>query len=219
MTAGKRAFDIGLAILLLPVLLLPGLLVGFLVLILDGRPALYASPRVKQPGRVFSLWKFRTMAPDVSGPERGVTGGDKQHRITTIGGRLRRTRLDELPQLWNVLRGDISFVGPRPPAPLYVNRFPKIYRAVLRSRPGITGLASVIFHAHEEWLLRKTKSPEETSAVYERRCIPRKAHLDLIYQRNQTLGLDLYILYLTAGRFLPLPGRRLNRLKRRANRT
>ncbi len=107
---------------------------------------------------------------------------------------LRRTRLDELPQLWNILRGDMSFVGPRPPLRMYVERFPGLYAQVLRSRPGVTGLATLVFHRREAELLRGCRSAEETDTVYVRRCVPVKARLDLIYQRRRNVCFDLAIL-------------------------
>ncbi|MGC9369396.1 MAG: sugar transferase [Paracoccaceae bacterium] len=198
MTFSKRVFDIVLA-LALSVLLLPVLLVVLAVMWLrDGRPLFYVSERMKTADEPFRLWKLRTMRPD-SG-DRGVSGGDKAHRVTRTGRMLRRYRLDEIPQLWNVLRGDMSFVGPRPPLREYVERFPETYREVLRSRPGITGLATEVFHAHEEWLLAKCETPEETDAVYARACVPRKARLDLIYQRHQSLCFDLVLLSRTAAK-------------------
>ena len=119
-----------------------------------------------------------------------------------MGRFLRRARLDEIPQLWNVIRGDMSFVGPRPPLRLYVERFPEIYGKVLRSRPGITGLATLKFHAHEEWILKSCKTAEETDFAYSRRCVPQKARLDLIYQRHQSLCFDLSLLGGTVARVL-----------------
>jgi len=198
MTFTKRVFDIVLAVLL-SVLLLPVLLVVLAVMwVRDGRPLFYVSERMKTADEPFQLWKLRTMRPD-SG-DRGVSGGDKAHRVTRTGRMLRRYRLDEIPQLWNVLRGDMSFVGPRPPLREYVERFPETYREVLRSRPGITGLATEVFHTHEEWLLEKCDTPEETDAVYARACVPRKARLDLIYQRHQSLCFDLVLLSRTAAK-------------------
>ena len=124
----------------------------------------------------------------------GVSGGDKSDRITRTGTFLRRTRIDELPQIWNVLRGDISFVGPRPPLRLYVEQFPELYVQVLQSRPGVTGLASVYFHRHEEYLLADCDTAAQTDSVYARRCIPRKAHIDLLYQAHQSICLDISIM-------------------------
>lgn len=198
MTAGKRLLDLTLALLLAVILAGPTVAIALLILIRDGRPVLYLSERMRSPDRAFQLWKFRTMR--VVSDDSGVSGGDKQSRITPTGRFLRRTRLDEIPQLWNVLKGDMSFVGPRPPLRQYVERFPRIYQRVLKSRPGVTGLATLHFHRHEERLLRSCKTPEETDRVYETRCIPRKAQLDLLYQRQQTLCLDLILILKTISR-------------------
>ena len=195
MTLQKRLFDLAIALVLSLVLLPVFLIVAALILIKDGRPILYVSERMKTPDTGINLYKFRTMRP--SKEDTGVSGGDKGDRITKYGCALRRTRLDELPQLWNVLKGDISFVGPRPPLRQYVEQFPEIYGPVLRSRPGITGLASLKFHAYEERLLANTKTVAETDNVYKRICIPRKAALDILYQKNQTLCFDLYIMIKT----------------------
>lgn len=195
MTLSKRAFDIVVA-LMLAVPLLPVIgIVAALILLLDGRPVFYLSERMSTPDRGFQLVKFRTMRPEVR--DHGVSGGNKSSRITALGSVLRKTRLDELPQLWNVLVGDISFVGPRPPLRQYVELFPDLYAHVLRSRPGITGLASVYFHAHEEKLLSDCRTAEETNLVYSRRCIPRKAQLDLIYQQNRSICYDVRIMLMT----------------------
>ncbi len=198
MTLSKRLFDIALALVLAALLLLPALLIAALILMRDGRPILYRSERMRAPGRPFLLWKFRTMR--VAAADSGVSGGDKVARITPTGRFLRRTRLDEIPQLWNVLRGDMSFVGPRPPLRQYVDRFPGLYARVLQSRPGITGLATLHFHRHEEWLLARCATPEDTDRVYETRCIPRKARLDLIYQNRRSLCLDAAIILRTGAR-------------------
>jgi lipopolysaccharide/colanic/teichoic acid biosynthesis glycosyltransferase len=195
MTLPKRLFDLAIALVLSLLLLPVFLIVAALILIKDGHPILYVSERMKSLDTGFNLFKFRTMKP--SKEDTGVSGGDKGDRITKYGYAFRRTRLDELPQLWNVLKGDISFVGPRPPLRQYVEQFPEIYGPVLRSRPGITGLASLKFHAHEERLLANTKTVAETDNVYKRICIPRKAALDIIYQKNQTLCFDLYIMIIT----------------------
>ncbi|HBG97881.1 MAG TPA: sugar transferase [Rhodobacteraceae bacterium] len=201
MTPGKRLMDIGLA-LVLGTFLLPVLAILMLVIALrDGRPVLYGSERMRAPGRPFTLWKLRTMTVDAA--DSGVSGGDKAARITPTGRLLRRTRLDELPQLWNILRGDLSFVGPRPPLRQYVERFPALYAEVLQSRPGVTGLATLTYHRHEERLLARCATAAETDAVYARACIPRKARLDLIYRQNRTLCWDLVLIARTAGRVLP----------------
>ncbi len=192
MTFSKRLLDIIGSILLL-ILLGPILLIiALTILVLDGRPVFYIAERMKSLSEGFALIKFRTMKP-VDG-DSGVSGGDKSDRITRTGPFLRRTRLDELPQLWNVLRGDVSFIGPRPPLRQYVERFPELYAQVLKSRPGVSGLASIYFHSHEEHLLARSNSREETDAIYIRACIPRKARLDLIYQVNRNFCFDIALM-------------------------
>lgn len=200
MTFQKRLFDLCLALLLTCILAVP-LALLILVLWLKGEgPIFYVSERMKSPTQGFALIKFRTMR--AAAENAGVSGADKADRITPIGHMLRRTRLDELPQLWNVLRGDISFVGPRPPLREYVERFPDVYDQVLVSRPGITGLATIKFHKHESWWLQQSSSAAETDAIYVAHCIPRKARLDLIYQSQQSVCFDIKILCETAAPLL-----------------
>ena len=212
MTPAKRLSDILLALALCLILAVPfGLLMVWLLL-RQGRPVFYVSERMRSPTRGFSLWKLRTMTPNQSG-SIGATGGDKSSRITPIGHFLRQSRLDEIPQLWNVLRGDMSFVGPRPPLREFVERFPSVYAQVLKSRPGITGLATLTYHRHEANLLAHSTSRYETDAIYVRRCIPRKAQIDLMYQRNRTICMDFSLMLQTLNHAL------VKRRQRRAART
>jgi lipopolysaccharide/colanic/teichoic acid biosynthesis glycosyltransferase len=200
MTPAKRLLDLALVLILGAILVLPTVLIALWLLLAEGRPVFYVSERMRGPNRPFRLWKFRTMA--VSTADSGVSGGDKSDRVTHTGRILRKLRLDEAPQLWNILRGDMSFVGPRPPLRRYVERFPDLYARVLRSRPGLTGLATLRFRRHEERLLARCTTAAETDAVYARRCVPRKARLDLIYQRHRTLCMDLAILRETIAQVL-----------------
>lgn len=195
MTPQKRILDVFFAILL--VIILGPILIGLLVylLIKQGRPLFYVAERMKTPDQAFGLWKLRTMT--VVDGDQGVSGGNKASRVTPTGRWLRAKRLDEFPQLWNVLKGDLSFVGPRPPLREYVERFPDVYQKVLQSRPGVTGLATLRFHRHEERLLAKCDTPEETDRVYSSACIPRKAKLDLVYQRNQSICFDFALVFET----------------------
>jgi len=200
MTPAKRALDIVLALALAAILALPFALLLAVLWAVEGRPLFYVAERMRAPGRPFRLFKLRTMRPAPA--DRGVSGADKASRISAMGRFLRRSRLDEIPQLWNVLKGDMSFVGPRPPLREYVERFPDLYARVLQSRPGITGLATLHFHRHEEWLLAQCHTPDQTDRIYARRCVPRKARLDLIYQRRRTLCLDLALMVETLRRVL-----------------
>lgn len=197
MTWRKRIFDLFFATLLVFILGPTILYLTIKIWWLQGRPVFYVAERMRSPKRSFRLWKFRTMT--VVDEDSGVSGGDKEARITPLGARLRAKRMDEFPQLWNVLKGDLSFVGPRPPLREYVDQFPDLYAEVLKSRPGITGLATIRFHKHEDRLLARCKTPEETDRVYTRICIPRKARLDLIYQRNQNTCYDFDLVFQTIG--------------------
>ncbi|MFZ7091048.1 sugar transferase [Primorskyibacter sp. 2E233] len=198
MTPFRRLIDILSAFVLGTVLMPLILWVTVLLLVKEGRPILYKAERMKTPDTAFLLWKFRTMRHDDG--DRGVSGGDKVNRITETGALLRRKRLDELPQLFNLLRGDVSLVGPRPPLRRYVEMYPRIYREVLTSRPGITGLASVVFHKHEEKLLAACKTAQETEDVYCRRCIPRKAQIDKLYEPRRNICSDFRVMFATVFR-------------------
>jgi lipopolysaccharide/colanic/teichoic acid biosynthesis glycosyltransferase len=191
----KRLFDLTLAlVLLLPLSIVMGI-VAVLLLIQQGRPILYFAERMRAPGQPFTQLKFRTMIGEDK--DSGATGAHKHWRITPLGRFLRRSRLDELPQLFNILRGDMSFVGPRPPLREYVERFPAVYSQVLKSRPGVTGLATLIYHRHEDRILARCTSAEATERAYYRRCLPAKLKIDLIYQRHRDIRLDLWIMWNT----------------------
>lgn len=200
MTLAKRLLDIVLALLFGALLLGPLVVLALVLLLSDGRPIFYVSERMRSPGESFWLVKLRTMRPDPT--DSGVSGGDKARRIFPLGQWMRRTRADEIPQLWNILKGDMSFVGPRPPLRQYVKRFPDLYARVLQSRPGVTGLATLVYHGHEERLLLRCATRAQTDAVYARNCVPRKARIDLIYQRRRTVCLDLWLIWLTAVRLI-----------------
>src|SRR5690606_268547 len=126
MTLAKRCLDIFCSLGLILLLALP---FGMFLLWLrarEGGPIFHVSERMRGVDHPFKLWKLRTMTVVSEAQNAGVSGGDKVGRVTPMGRKLRRYRLDEIPQLWNVLKGDMSFVGPRPPLRLYVERFPEI---------------------------------------------------------------------------------------------
>lgn len=216
MTWTKRLFDLTI-LLLISWMVVPVLLYAMVLLWRrDGRPLFYVSERMSALNKPFWFWKLRTMRPDPA--DRGVSGGDKADRLTSTGHLLRRTRADELPQAWNILRGDLSLVGPRAPLRIYVEAFPEVYGRVLQSRPGITGLATLVYSHHEQQILAQCTTPEETDAAYRRRCIPYKARLDILYQQNSGMKTDLWLIGVTAARaFKLLPGhsRRLPRPRQR----
>jgi lipopolysaccharide/colanic/teichoic acid biosynthesis glycosyltransferase len=193
----KRTFDIAASLLGLILLSPLFLLIGAAVKLQDGGPALYRSKRVGKDGRIFSLYKFRSMVLGADGIGGGITvGGDK--RITRVGRFFRNTKLDELPQLFNVLKGDMSFVGPRPEDPRYVMFYTKEQRLVLASRPGITSPASLAYRS-EEALLTGDSSLER----YRQEILPHKLSIDLEYQRTRTFWSDINVILLTMGRLRP----------------
>ncbi|MFT7058270.1 MAG: lipopolysaccharide/colanic/teichoic acid biosynthesis glycosyltransferase [Pseudorhodobacter sp.] len=195
MPISKRLLDLTLVVLLSTILVVPFSILLMIMLFTEGRPLFYVAERMKAPGRPFLLWKLRTMT--MAAQESGVSGGDKTGRITPLGAFIRKARMDEVPQIWNVLKGDMSFVGPRPPLREYVERFEPIYAEVLKSPTGITGLASLRFHGREEKLLTACTDAAETDRTYAERCVPTKAKLDLIYQRNWSICFDLKLIWET----------------------
>lgn len=219
-TSGKRALDLALALMLVAILAVPFLVLVLLLLLVEGRPLFHIGERMMTPERSFRLVKLRSMRP-AAGAD-GVTGGDKDGRMSRLQRLLRASRMDEIPQLWNVIRGEMSLVGPRPPLRAIVRAYPALYAQVLRSRPGITGLASLRFHAHEERILGRCATAGEADSAYRRRCIARKARIDLIYQRNRTVWLDLRLIAETAlfplRRAAPMLWRGLRRRLRRGGR-
>ena len=189
----KRIFDfvcafIGL-ILLSPLLLV----VALFNRLLDGGPVFYLQKRVGYKGKSFSIWKFRTMNPDAekNGPSLTI-GRDK--RVTQFGYFLRRYKIDELPQLINVLIGDMSFVGPRPEVKKYVSKYSPEQKKVLDLVPGITDLASIRFRNESEELA-KQKDPE---SYYVNVVMPEKIRLNLEYHRkNSSIVSDIKIIFKT----------------------
>ena len=211
----KRTFDIVFALVLLVPLSVFMAVVALVLLVAQGRPILYTAPRMKTTTETFPHMKFRTML--LADNDHGVTGAHKAWRITRIGAFLRRTRIDELPQLFNILRGDMSFVGPRPTIPEYIAKFPEEYGRALECRPGVTGLATLIYHRHEGKILDACHDAQETQDAYCRRCLPMKLRIERIYGENQSLMLDLWIMWRTVVMVMfptipPRPHRRRSRL-------
>jgi lipopolysaccharide/colanic/teichoic acid biosynthesis glycosyltransferase len=190
--AAKRVYDVFFSVCGLVILSPLFLLTAILIKIADGGPVFYRQRRVGLHGRPFLICKFRTMGPQADRVGPSVTKfGDT--RITGVGRILRRTKLDELPQLWNVIRGEMSLVGPRPEVPAYVGHYTPEQRNILNLKPGITDLASIYFR-EEELLLRNAEDVEE---FYVRHCVPRKLQLDLEYARRANLFSDTWIILQT----------------------
>ena len=156
----------------------------------DGSPIFFRQTRLGRFGRAFGLLKFRTMRVAVSGPQ--ITARPDS-RVTRVGRVLRKYKLDELPQLWNVLKGDMRLVGPRPEVPAYVDLDDRAWQAVLAVRPGITDLASLIYRNEEE-VLARAENPERH---YRERILPEKLRLNLVYLERRSFWLDIKLILLT----------------------
>jgi lipopolysaccharide/colanic/teichoic acid biosynthesis glycosyltransferase len=198
---GKRALDILSAtaglILLSPVL---GLVACCIKLNSRG-PVLYRQLRVGKDGRPFQIMKFRSMVMQASKTDLGITI-DGDPRVTAIGKVLRRYKVDELPQLWNVICGDMSLVGPRPELPVYVAEYTLDQYTVLSARPGITDPASLAYR-HEEKILADQSDPEQ---FYRTQILPDKLARNMAYLQKITLRDDLRIILKTVSSSFLLSG-------------
>lgn len=190
----KRLFDLVVSfvglLFLWPILLV----VAFFIRIkMPGGPVFFTQKRVGLDGKLFTMYKFRSMSVSHSGSSISVAG---ESRITPLGAVLRKYKLDELPELWNVLKGDMSFVGPRPDVPGYADKLLGEDRNVLKLRPGITGPASLKY-ANEEEILAKVADPVKYNdeVIY-----PDKVRINLEYYRNHSFWGDIGIIWKTVFR-------------------
>lgn len=193
----KRLFDIIISLFCI-VLFFPLLLIISLIIVLDSGGAIfYLQNRVGKNNTDFDIIKFRTMKPG-SDKKGLLTVGGNDARITRSGLLLRKYKLDELPQLFNVIRGDMSLVGPRPEVRKYVDLYTASQRKVLEVKPGITDYASILY-ANENELLGKSKNPEKD---YIEQIMPAKLELNLSYIEKAGILTDFHIIYKTIIRIL-----------------
>ena len=186
----KRLVDIVASAVLLA-LLIPVILVVAVAIKVDSRGSvLYRCRRIGLGGRDFPMLKFRKMHDGASGLPLTLSS---DARLTRVGRFLARTKLDEIPQLWNVLRGEMSLVGPRPEDPSFVELLATEYRTILTVRPGITGLSQLAFAREGEILDRDDRMTD-----YVTRLLPQKARLDAMYALHPSFRMDLRILAWTA---------------------
>jgi lipopolysaccharide/colanic/teichoic acid biosynthesis glycosyltransferase len=187
----KRLFDVVTAILALVVTAPLWALASIILKVSSPGPVIYRTRRVGKGGHPFTLYKFRTMFAEAANSGPGVTvSGDE--RITRAGTLLRRTKIDELPQLFNVLVGDMSIVGPRPEDPRYVAHYTDEQRRVLSVRPGLTSPASIAYRYEEDAL-----HGPDVEDVYVNEILPRKLELDLAYIEHRSVLVDLRVIVQT----------------------
>jgi lipopolysaccharide/colanic/teichoic acid biosynthesis glycosyltransferase len=192
---GKRALDCIVAALGL-LLLAPLLLILALVVKISSRgSAFYWQDRVGRGGQIFRIVKFRSMFEDADKRGLAITSS-VDPRVTPVGRMLRQLKFDELPQLWNVLKGEMSLVGPRPEVPCYVEAYSAAQRRVLAVRPGITDPASIAYRREQE-LLAVQPDPDR---YYREVVLPDKLNMNLEYLDNISFSYDLQLVLLTTGR-------------------
>jgi lipopolysaccharide/colanic/teichoic acid biosynthesis glycosyltransferase len=188
-------FDIIFSILGIIILSPFFVIISIIIIVASAGGAFYRQIRVGKDGKEFKLLKFRTMKTG-SDKNLRITIGNRDSRITGIGFYLRKYKLDELPQLFNVLSGEMSFVGPRPEVPEYVALYSSEQREVLKVKPGITDYASIVYSEENE-LLANAQNPEE---LYINRIMPAKLKLNLRYINEMSLATDVRVILKTIGK-------------------
>ncbi|MFM7566987.1 MAG: sugar transferase [Flavobacteriales bacterium] len=193
----KRWFDIVTSIIVL-VLFFPFGVVLSLLIVLESRGGVfYSQERIGIKGKPFYLLKFRSMRPNAE-LEGKLTVGVRDPRVTRVGLFIRKSKMDEFPQFINVLKGEMSVVGPRPEVIEYVNCYSEAQRSVLEYKPGITDLASITYF-EENQLLAKSNDPQRT---YIEEIMPEKIRINLEYQKQATVWSDLGVVWKTALRII-----------------
>lgn len=194
---GKRVVDILLSALIIISLLPLFLCIGLLLFFAQGRPLLFSQVRMGLGFAPFVMYKFRTMRTSTKAEQINFAPGQLDRR-TALGKLLRGSKMDELPQLWNVIRGDMSLVGPRPEVPAWVDTQSAVWSKVLSVRPGITDYASIEF-MDEEVVLNRAPDPVRE---YRDVVLPAKLSVAVRYAENVSLSSDVSILYRTLGRLV-----------------
>jgi lipopolysaccharide/colanic/teichoic acid biosynthesis glycosyltransferase len=195
----KRTFDIlssGLAILILSPLLIP-VIIG---LKLTGEGYIfYKQERVGYKNKPFLIWKFATMLKNSANMPGGIMTTKKDPRITPMGGFLRKSKINELPQLFNIFFGHMSVVGPRPVMKISFEAYPnEIQKVIYNVKPGLTGIGSIIFRDEEELISEVKNNGGDLWEFYRGKIFPHKGYLEIWYQNNKSFILDIKLIFLTA---------------------
>lgn len=194
----KRFFDIILSTLVTLVLapLLVPIMVG-LRFTAEGE-VWYKQKRIGFNNKPFLIWKFATMLKNSSKMKGGIITTKKDSRITPMGGFLRKSKINELPQLINIFKGDMSFVGPRPLMPISFETYTKDVQDVIYNvKPGLTGIGSIVFRDEEQLMTEVKEKGEDTWAFYSDKIYPFKGKLELWYQQNRSFTVDLKLILIT----------------------
>jgi lipopolysaccharide/colanic/teichoic acid biosynthesis glycosyltransferase len=195
----KRTVDICISLLILALFLPFGLLLMLFISIESAGGVFYLQERVGRNGQLFKLIKFRSMRPNADKGSQ-ITIGNRDPRITKVGYFIRKFKLDEFPQFFNVIKGDMSIVGPRPEVPFYVEMYTEAQRQILVVKPGITDYASLAYFNENE-ILAKAADPQK---VYLEQIMPAKIELNQRYLSDPSLFKDIKIIGLTALKIIGL---------------
>lgn len=187
----KRIFDFFIAIILFVLLLPFFLIISFLIIIDSGFPIFYRAERGGYNNKTFRIYKFRTMVKNADQIGGGTTALNDT-RITKIGHFLRKTKMDEIPQLINILRGEMSFIGPRPELLRYTRQYENIEKYILKVRPGITDFSSLEFISLDEIV-----GGENADEMYEKYVLKKKNNLRIRYVAEQSIWIDCKLFFLT----------------------
>lgn len=194
----KRAFDLFVSVILLIFLIIPIAVIAIAVKCDSKGPVMFRQERVTKYGRRFKIFKFRTMVVNAENLGTMVTT-DSDSRVTRIGRKLRKYRLDELPQVFNVLSGSMTVVGTRPEVPKYVDMYEDMYYATLLLPAGITSLASIMYKDEEKLLA----STEDADKVYVETILPEKMKYNLEYTEHFSFGSDVKLMFKTVKEVFP----------------
>ncbi|MDA8083452.1 MAG: sugar transferase [Nitrospiraceae bacterium] len=192
----KRLIDITLSLMAVILFLPFGLIIALILRFTGEGEIFYLQPRVGKDGRIFNLIKFATMLKDSPNIGTGDITVKHDPRVLPFGGFLRKTKLNEVPQVLNILKGDMSIVGPRPQTPKYFAYFPESLQPTIKSmRPGLTGVGSIVFRDEESIIAKLGGDPIE---AHKNKIAPYKAELEGWYKQNRSLILDLKLIWFTA---------------------
>ena len=189
----KRIFDIVMSLIGIIVLLLVMIIVGVIIKLTSKGPILFKQKRLTLGMKEFTIYKFRSMKTDFDKDAKGIQVKGSSNAITSIGKIIRKTKLDELPQLFNILKGDMSFIGPRPELPRRLKYYSERDKEIFKVRSGISSPASIVF-SDEEYLMEQVKDPEK---FYIEQIMPYKIDLNLYYIENRNMIYDIYLIIAT----------------------
>lgn len=194
----KRAFDIVVSLIGLIILIPLFIIIGILLKFTGEGEIFYFQKRVGYKNRIFEIWKFATMLKKSPDMEGGFITLKRDPRLTPLGGFLRTSKINELPQLINILLGEMSFVGPRPVMQKSFDAYPEeVQKVIYNVKPGLTGVGSIIFRNEEQLITKVQENGGDTWVYYTTQIYPYKGELERWYQQNKSLKTDFLILWLT----------------------